>query len=270
MRMRPYVTWVLGLFAFVLAACAGGSGSSGFDSFPSAENAAIDTALEEQRCVVFEGLNICPAGATPMNLPEPSPTPTATGTPVPVLDTPKPSGTVAATPTATPTRPPPTPTGSGQPRVETAVDGGEALPCVPVDATSTCLFVLPFVPEGFPAGTTFRVAVRTLQPQSAWVIGPSPTVSGPVDAPLFDAPIAVDAATRDPLGRVPAQLAVLAFTQPPAELPAQVQTLVESGADFAFVTDEITLQPTLPRGMQLASVSHRQPPLSLTLHRGRR
>jgi len=195
-----------------------------------------------------------------MSLPEVSPTPTAKGTPVPVVDTPKPSGTAAATPTATPTRrPTSTPTGTGQPRVETAVDGGEALPCVPVDATNTCMFVLPFVPEGFPAGTTFRVAVRILQPRSAWIIGPSPTASGPVDTPLFDAPIAVEAATRDPLGRVPAQLAVLAFTQPPAELPVEVQTLVESGADFAFVTDEIVLQPTLPSGTRLASVSHHSP-----------
>jgi hypothetical protein len=60
MRARRYLRLAWLLLGLALAACAGGSGSSGFDAFPT-ENAAIQQALDQQRCVERQGLTICPA-----------------------------------------------------------------------------------------------------------------------------------------------------------------------------------------------------------------
>jgi len=61
MQTRRYV-WLLTLL-LGLAACSGGSGSSGFDAAPS-ENAAITLALQEQRCVDSPTLTVCPTNVT--------------------------------------------------------------------------------------------------------------------------------------------------------------------------------------------------------------
>ncbi len=64
MQARQYLSTFIVLLAAALAACSGGSGSSGFDAFPSTENAAITQALAEQRCVKHGTLTICPADET--------------------------------------------------------------------------------------------------------------------------------------------------------------------------------------------------------------
>ncbi len=60
MRAYRYRVWIAILLAVVLAGC-GGSGSSGFDNGPAAEDAAIRLALSEQRCVEHEAVEFCPA-----------------------------------------------------------------------------------------------------------------------------------------------------------------------------------------------------------------
>lgn len=62
MDTRRYLWFTCLLFILTLTACEGGSGSSGFDI--SSENAAIQEALTEQRCVHHESLTICPAAET--------------------------------------------------------------------------------------------------------------------------------------------------------------------------------------------------------------
>jgi hypothetical protein len=248
MQRRRYLWLMWFLLGSALAACAGGSGSSGFDAFPSSENAAIEQALDEQRCVEFEGLTICPADGTPTAEPAASPTRAPTGTPTVEAHTPPPSGTPLPTPTrgaaptftatATPTTEP-----SRQPQVDTAVDRGGSIPCVPADASGGCVFVVPFAPDGFPPGAVFRVAVRTLAPPSVWMIGPDQDSNGSPSTPVFDAPVAVEVPTREPSAGIRVQIAVLAFLEAPADLPSEVTTLAESGADFAFVTTQVTLQP---------------------------
>ncbi len=250
MQRRRYLWLMWFLLGGVLAACAGGSGSSGFDAFPSSENAAIEQALNQQRCVEYQGLTICPADGTPTSEPTASPTPAPTQTPTAGTHTPPASGTPLAT--ATPrTILTATPTGtatpvSNQPRapqVDTAIERGGSILCAPIDASDGCAFVVPFAADGFPPGAVFRVAVRTVAPPSAWTIGPDLDSNGSPSTPLFDAPVAVQVPTRQPSADLQVQIAVLAFLEAPTDLPSEVETLAASGADFAFVTTQVALQP---------------------------
>ena len=250
MQVRQY-RWLMWFFlGLVLAACAGGSGSSGFDNFPNSENAAIQAALTDKSCVPFRGLSICPADITesvePSPLPTLAPSATPTGSTVnpSASATPTPLQTRSASPTASPTATPPVKP-ARTPRVDTGINDG-AVSCAPLAAAGGCILVLPFAPDGFPAATVFRVAVRTVDPLSPWTIGSDLMPSGSPSAPVFDAPVAVAAPPRAP-ERV--QLAVLAFLKPPASVPTTVDTLGDSGADYAFVTAELNLQPA---GLQAA------------------
>jgi hypothetical protein len=249
MQVRRYV-WLVALFlGMVLSACAGGSGSSGFDNFPSSENAAIDLAVSEQECVAFHGLSICPADTTGATTPLLTPTPAATTTPTALVANPQPTAAstalqtrgVTASPTATPTATPPAHK-PHQPAIDTGINDG-MIPCATVDTENSCVFVVPFAPDGFPASTVFRVAVRTVEPPSPWTIGSDATPNGSPSAPAFDAAVAINAAPlqSDGTGRV--QVAVLAFVKPPSNVPTTVANLGDSGADYAFVTAELNVQP---------------------------
>ena len=216
------LTWLLSVL--VLAACAGGSGSSGFDNSPSAENAAISQALDQQRCVQRPALIICPAD---QETPSPLPTPTAPGAA---------TGTPVASPTPTVHEPTVTP----QPRVDTGgIDQSGGVDCAPSPVDNTCRFTLPFAPQGFPLTAMVRIAVRTDE-TGRWTISSAGPPNGPLAMPSFDAPVAVGQAVGT---GVPVQIAILVFLDFPAAIPAEVTELAESGADYAFVTPEISVRP---------------------------
>jgi hypothetical protein len=126
--------------------------------------------------------------------------------------------------------------------VDTGINDG-VLPCAPVDAENSCVFVVPFAPDGFPAGTIFRVAVRTVEPPSPWTIGADATPNGTPSAPAFDAAVAINAAPLQSNGTAQVQIAVLAFVKPPGTVPTAVANLGDSGADYAFVTTALSVQP---------------------------
>ena len=126
--------------------------------------------------------------------------------------------------------------------VDTGINDG-VIPCVTVDTENSCLFVVPFAPDGFPVGTVFRVAVRTLDPPSPWTIGSDATPNGTPNAPAFDAAVAINAAPLPSNGTALVQVAVLAFVKPPSTVPTTVANLGDSGADYAFVTTELSVQP---------------------------
>jgi hypothetical protein len=268
-----YLSLTCVLLVFGLTACEGGSGSSGFDV--RSENAAIQAALTEQRCVQHESLTICPAaetGATPSPTPRPTaastPTTTAaaspgstltpagfrtaTASPVPsAATTPTPSRTpaAAATPTSTAARtatapPSATPTTTATPtsgvqQVEINIDLRAPVLCASVQGGG-CAFVLPFAASGFPSTATFRVAVRTVNPNGRWMIGDVLTPSGPA-TPTFEAPVDISAPVSLCCGTA-VQAAVLLFFNPPTNVPATVDELVDTGADAAFVTEPFTVQ----------------------------
>lgn len=73
------MTWRDSLFFVLLsaglAACAPGSGSSGFDLSPAAEDALIDDALDTRGCVDDANITVCPALEGVPTIPTPSQTP---------------------------------------------------------------------------------------------------------------------------------------------------------------------------------------------------
>jgi hypothetical protein len=246
MSVRRYVGFLtLLLMTVALAACAGGSGSSGFDTFPRSEDAAIQQALAERRCVPRGKLTICPADETlptPTASPTPTPTPPGAGaSPTPVNPEQTPAGAATPTPAA---RPSATATSAATPgaiQVDTGLDPRMPVPCV-AGGTSGCIFIVPFAPQGFPEPAEFRVAVRTTHPKSLWTIGPALSRDGTSQLPVFDAPVAMP--EIDPTrGPVTVQIAVLVFETPPASVLPPVNELAATGASFAFVSSELVLQP---------------------------
>jgi hypothetical protein len=98
---RPHALWLATLCCILASACAGGSGSSGFDI--AAENAAIDQALGSQSCTENAGLTICASTGEIGPVHTPEPTASATGIPS-ASDHPTPPTTPSARmATATPT-----------------------------------------------------------------------------------------------------------------------------------------------------------------------
>jgi len=211
MRMRRDLCFIVMLLGVAATACDGGSGSSGFDV--RSENAAIALALLEQQCVPNAGLLICPADETkgvPGNEP---------------------------TPSGTPTQPPL----ARLPRVDTGIGTATAIACMQAASDAGCSFTLPFAPAGFPSGAVFRVAVRVNE-TGFWTIGPA-LASSTMPMTSFDAPVSVGAPANVSPGSVSVQLAVLVFLKPVSAVPAQVDVLAATGADYAFVTTTLTLQP---------------------------
>jgi hypothetical protein len=232
--------------AGVLVACAGGSGSSGFEA--ASENAAIRQALDEQRCVAHGRLSICPADesgavASPTATATFMPTPTATVESTPPVASATPtfpataSPTVPSNPTATPT-PTATPAAPG---VDTTLDRNAVAPCVEGPVAGQCGLVFAFAPVGFPPTAVFRVAERR-DSTGRWTIGPALSATGSPDAPMFDVSVAVPVTA--PAVNPTVQLAVLVFVDADTVVPSMVAELADSGASFAFVTGEITLEPT--------------------------
>jgi hypothetical protein len=251
------------LLIFGLTACEGGSGSSGFDV--RSENDAIQAALTGQRCVQHESLTICPAEAG--TTPSPTSPPAAANTPTPSFVPPEPTATPnnaftpgevptataspAATAATTPTlsRTPTisrsaTPTASATPtngvqQVDIDIDVRAPVVCAPTQ-DGGCTFGLPFAVSGFSPATSFLVAVRTVNPNGRWMVSDVLTPSEPATA-VFTAPIDISAPVSSCCGTT-VQVAVLVFFNPPADVPATVAELVDTGADNAFVTQPFTVQ----------------------------
>ena len=186
----------------LLAAACAGSGSSGFDISPSGESAAIAAALEQSRCVESGALSVCPADEVPRDTPANLP---------------------------------------DSARIDTGVAGSEALACLPSDAAAGCDLVVPFAPQGFPAGAEFRVAVRDPDDGAQWHIGAEAERNGSPDAPSFDATVPLGPSEGQASPPANVQLVILVFLEPPPVVPTAVELLADSGADFAFVTPEFPL-----------------------------
>jgi len=221
MQARRYL-WLMVLTA-ALAACAGGSGSSGFDV--TSENAAIRQALDEQHCVTHQALMICPAEETSPTMAAATPTPSPLRTATPP---------VATGPTATPT-----PTVA--PHVATGVSLTGGIACAVMNGSQMCSVLVPFVAQGFPSSFVYRVAART-DPNGSWTISAEPVASGIPSMPNFDAAVGLNGVTSVPSAGVTVQLAILVFDHPPEMLPAEVDVLADTGALDAFVTTGLTVQ----------------------------
>lgn len=251
MDVRRYLRRAPLTMALLLGACAGGSGSSGFDI---RENFAIEQALDSQQCVDFEGLVICPAvPAAPT-----TPSPTVTATPVPESFTPTPPtvaplespsptpGEDLATPgpgtTSTPTPTitavaveSPLPTLPPVMQIEASFAGDRAVDCPPLPRSNACLLDFRFTARGFPVDAAYRVAVRE-DPAGSWTILPAPQPLPQGTQPAFTNPVEIGLGTGPDAFAPGFQFAVLVFLADREAPPPSVQRLADTGADFAYVT----------------------------------
>lgn len=187
-----------------LTACAGGSGSSGFDISSASELAAIDRALEQQQCVERKELVICPAKE---------------GSPL-----------VPRTPTQVPSPGP-----ANVPGIDTQLDHTISLSCGFVPESNSCSLSVPFTPNGFDASARFYVAVRPNREDALWTIH-STRASSDANG-NFNTPLQVPAEGME------IQIAILVFTTEPGLIPDQVAELADSQANYAYVTHILMLSP---------------------------
>ena len=222
-RTRAWRWLIAALCAVGLAGC-GGSGSSGFDGV-AAENTAIDQALDTNGCVTERGLTICASGEVTPTQPTPEPSPTATV-----------NSNATATPTGTPgpcvahAVPSPSPTATrpaSQPGVDVQPDATDIANCLATADSQACTLRVGFVPVAAPVDAAYRAAVRQRQPDSSWRILP-------VTGNEVEIVIAPDVAV--------VQTAILLYEREPGPVPAEVEVLSDSGADFAFVTAPVVVR----------------------------
>jgi len=184
--------------------CAGGSGSSGFDITPLAEDRLILQALAEGRCVDADGLPICPSDTDALALPAPLDQPG-----LPLRDV----------------------------SLSTGISGGASRCQVLVSDATACAVQVVFMTGGLPAGANVQVALRgverTGETIGLWEVGPATTLDGETTVAT---PVLVPVA----YGRV--QLAALVFLSSSPLSVGTIDRLAEAGADIVFVTDSFDIE----------------------------
>src|SRR5262249_607904 len=123
--------------------------------------------------------------------------------------------------------------------VETGLGAATTIDCVQNTPGGPCTFTLSFRPRGFAAGTRLRVLARAIPPEGPWVLGADPVASSS-DASRFTALLVLAAQHGGPPEQV--QFAVLAFPGTAPSAPMNFPVLVETGAEFAFVTDVLSVR----------------------------
>lgn len=154
MNAQQWIHVTTVLLAVTVAACAGGSGSSGFDISPDLENALISQSLQQQECVQEAGaLTICPVAGGTATVPPDGPFP--------------PEGIAFDIP----------------------FGGTDRLTCIAVADEGPCAATVSFTSLGFPDDAAFRVALRSVQPPGEWVIGGPPAVEQGPAGPRLSASV---------------------------------------------------------------------------------
>lgn len=218
--MREWRTILLGALCATLAACGGGSGSTGLIT---SEGAVIDDVRSTGTCDTFDGAPYCATDSPDAVAPGGQSVSIVTSAPTP---TPVPTGTPGAGASRTPVpAETPTPTGGVQP----SATGGASATASPVpmptstpsDARSVTVVV-----DGFGAGAACATAARTLGSDAPWETGPLVSLAAPGEPTTFFVAVDVPA---------PLDLALLCFESPPDDLVMMLTTLVDADPTVVFV-----------------------------------
>jgi hypothetical protein len=153
-------TLAIVLLLVPLGGCDGRGGSSGFDI--NSENAAISRALATLQCLDFQGLRICPAGASMSE----------------------------------------TPTPAAAPSIDTDLGNATSIDCFQAMPGGACTFILRFTAQAFAANTTFEALSRADASSNPWVIGADPVLVRSGEAPTYDATLVLTSAQGGPPAQV--------------------------------------------------------------------
>ena len=254
---RTLVLWCLGL---TLAACGGGSGSTGL---VTSEGALIDDVRRTGTCGEFDGAPYCatdspnataPGGqsASVVGGPTPARTATSAASPTSVPTAGGPTATPQSGPTATPISAPsptpvgtpigasstpgglPTPTRTSRPSTATAAPSttpGGGVTATPAAAptatpTPTASRSVTVAVSGFASGAACATAARAAGTDDVWQTAALVAVDPSGAAVTFPLPAGVAA---------PADVTLLCFADPPAALPPQLATLADANPTVVFV-----------------------------------
>jgi hypothetical protein len=214
-------TMVIACAALFLAACGGGSGSTGLIS---QEGALLTEVRRDGTCVEADGIAFCATDSTnaiapggqsadgPLSTAQPTPAATATAAP----------GVPTASPTpgaqGTPGGPAPTATPSG---------GAPAPTATPAGGSSGEERGATFSVEGFAAGAACALVGRPAGSEESWRTGPLVALDTTRSERFF--PLA----TSVPEG--PTEIVLLCFASPPTSLAPELERLADADPDVIFV-----------------------------------
>jgi hypothetical protein len=215
--MREWRTIVIGALCVMLAACGGGSGSTGLIT---SEDAVIDGVRSSGTCDTFDGATYCATdspdavapGGQSVSLVTPGRTPVGTPTPG-AAATGTPGGVTSSTPV------PPTPT------AQSTAAPATATPIPMPTATPHATRQVTVVVDGFDAGAACATAARTLGSDAVWETAPLVPVASGVPTTFL---VATDVLA-------PLDLALLCFDHPPDTLPMMLATLADAEPTVVFV-----------------------------------
>ncbi len=199
------LVWVLGL-----AACGGGSGSTGLIN---SENALIDHVRQTGTCAESKGAAFCATNSANATAPGGQRAEVVGGTPTPLASsTPAPTGGGLS--------PTPAPSGGGEPTPSSSSVSTPGASPSPMPRTARVIV------EGFGPGAACCVAARAKGSDGSWQVGPLVTVDGGTDPHTFFIPFNV---------AEPSEAVLLCFESVPTELPTEVEELTTTNPTVVFV-----------------------------------
>jgi hypothetical protein len=219
--------WMAVVLAALMAACGGGSGSTGL---VSSEGAVLHEVRRDGTCVTTDAMVTYCATDSPQAV-----SPGGASASGPAHSNVVPTATSAASPT-------PTVAATGAEATPTTAPGStpspQTTPCRRGDLPCPAPLVVQFTVRGLPAGAACALSARAANSADPWSTGSL--------APSGGALTEVDLPVPDDVGPGFVEIALLCFEDPPTSLPDQLETLAAGEPDVVFAPAEAVEVPPAP------------------------